>query len=117
VFFAAVEIGDIVCCMIPSRSGYFIRLHIFVPKGFSKFGTTFQDFAIQLEICGCRGAIIHTVSRNIGELCATLVICHLDGVIHTWADFQEQNQESEVVSELRQGTRRLQQLDPHVETI
>jgi len=78
--------------MIPAGSRHFIRLHIFLPKGFSSFGTAFQDFAIRLEIWGCRGAIIHTVSRrwsrNVRELCAALSICHLDGVMDTWADFQ-----------------------------
>ena len=61
--------------------------------------------AIQLDIAGMASAAslptararqgsIHTVSRrrsgNIRELCAALLICHLDGVISTWADFQEQ---------------------------
>ena len=61
--------------------------------------------AIQLDIAGMASAAslptararqgsIHTVSRrrsgNIRELCAALAICHLDGVISTWADFQEQ---------------------------
>ena len=48
---------------IPAGSGYFIRFGIFVPKGFSRFWTAFLDFAIRLAIWGCRGAIIHTVSR------------------------------------------------------
>jgi len=91
-----VEIGDIVCYVIPFPFGseYFIRLNIFLPMGFSRFGTAFQDFAIRLEIWGCRGATIHTVSRrgsrNIRELCAALHTCYLDGVIHTWAGFQGQ---------------------------
>jgi len=32
-----VEIGDSVCYVIPSGSGYFIRFHLVMPKGFSSF--------------------------------------------------------------------------------
>jgi len=41
-----VEIGEIICHMIPSGSGYFIRLGIFVLEGLARFGTAFLDFAI-----------------------------------------------------------------------
>jgi len=58
-----VEIGEIICRMIPSGSGYFVRLDIFLPEGLGRFGKAFRDFAIRLAILGCRGAIIHTVSR------------------------------------------------------
>ena len=40
---------------ILAGSGSFIRLNIFVPEGFGRFGTALHDFAIRLAIWGCRG--------------------------------------------------------------
>ena len=46
-----VEIGEIICYVIPLGSGYFVRLNIFVPKG----SGAVLDFAIWLAIWGAGG--------------------------------------------------------------
>jgi hypothetical protein len=54
--FCKVEIGDMVCYSIPFESEYCVRLNIFLPKGFSRFGTAFHGFCNTVGDLGVPGS-------------------------------------------------------------